>query len=332
MKNMYLIIILTLMMCFLLIPLLATKQNEYNDLATSYETSSTIEKANSHNLKFEALNEIKLYLTDEEKIVALDKDEYILGVVAAEISADSSLEAIKAQALAAYTFAYRKHIQNKESVNGYDLTNDSTIDQRYINEELRKEKWGDNFLKNEDKIKKAVESVSNQLIIYNGQPILSAYHEISAGKTETAKNVWGTDYPYLQSENSVSDLLSPEFYSEVTVTPDDFIKKISDLGVEVKGETENIIGKYNKSQSGTVLDIDLCGKKLTGAQIRKAFGLKSAAFDIVYKNSSFIFTVSGSGHGVGMSQFGANYMAQQGSDYKEIISTYYRNCEIVNIG
>ena len=160
---------------------------------------------------------------------------------------------------------------------------------------------------------------------------MAVYHAISAGKTETAKNVWGTDYPYLQSENSVCDLLSPDFYSEVNVSVDDFIKKITELGVEISGETANIIGKCNKSPSGTVLDIELCGNKITGAKIREAFELRSSAFDVVFKNNNFVFTVSGYGHGVGMSQFGANYLAKQGSDYKEIITTYYRGCEILDI-
>ena len=100
---------------------------------------------------------------------------------------------------------------------------------------------------------------------------------------------------------------------------------------EVNGDPAKYIGEYNKSEAGTVLNIVLCGKKYTGAQIRELFNLKSAAFDIAFKNDKFIFSVSGYGHGVGMSQFGANYLAQQGSDYKEIINAFYRNVEIITL-
>ena len=328
---MYLIIVLVLTMSFLLIPLLATNGSEISNAPSVNGTSLSSDKIHTDNAKLEELSQIKLYLTDEKTTLSIDKNEYILGVVAAEMSAENNIEALKAQALAAYTFAYRKHIQSSKANSEYDLTNDSTLDQSYIDEEGRKTKWGEKFTENENKIKQAIEAIDNQLIVYNGEPILAAYHAISAGKTETAKNVWGTDYPYLQSENSVCDLLSSNFYSEVSVGVDDFTKKITELGVQISGDTENIIGKCNKSPSGTVLNIELCGSKITGAKIREAFDLRSAAFDLVFKNNNFVFTVSGYGHGVGMSQFGANYMAMQGSDYKEIITTYYRGCEIVDI-
>lgn len=331
MKNMYLIIVLILTMSFLLIPLLATNGSKEGEKIIISSTSTSKDEIHTENDEFEILDEIKVYLTDSQTTLTVEKDEYILGVVAAEISAENNLEALKAQALAAYTFAYRKHIQNSKTNNEYDLTNDSTLDQRYIDEEERRVKWGEKFDDNENKLKKAVEAVKNQLIVYNGEPILAAYHAISAGKTETAKNVWGTDYPYLQSENSVGDLLCADFYSELSVSADDFTKKITELEIQVTGEMDKAIGTIKKSPSGTVLNIEVCGKKVTGAQMREAFALRSAAFDVIYKEGSFVFTVSGYGHGVGMSQFGANYMAQQGSDYKEILSAYYRGVEIVDI-
>ena len=331
MKNMYLIIVLVLTMSFLLIPLLATERQNGEEATKNDGTSLLNVNSKKDNADFESLDEIKLLLTDKEKIITIKKEEYVLGVVAAEMSAENSEEALKAQALAAYTFAYRKHLQNSKTNNNYDLTNDSTLDQKYIDEEGRKNKWGNDFSKNENKLKKVVESVSDELIIYNNEPILAVYHAISSGKTETAKNVWGTDYPYLQSENSVGDLLCAEYYSEQKVKSEEFIQKIAEIGIEVNCEADKIIGSSKKSQSGTVLEIELCGKKITGLQIREVFDLRSAAFDVIFENNTFVFTVSGYGHGVGMSQFGANYMAQQGSNYKEIISTYYRNCEIVDI-
>ena len=332
MKNMYLIIVLVLTMSFLILPLLATEKSEKDTSKASSEngTSNLEEKGDTSNLRLENLSEIKLYLCEEEKTVTLKKNEYVLGVVAAEMSIENNIEALKAQALAAYTYAYRKHLQNSES-GDYDLTNDPTLDQASLDDAGRKAKWGDKFEENQNKLKSAVDAVINQLIVHNSQPILAAYHAISAGKTETAKNVWGTDYPYLQSENSVADLLCGEFYSEVTVAKEEFLTKLTEIGATNAKEAEKIIGESKKSDSGTVLNITLCGKSFTGAQIREAFELRSAAFDLVLKENNLIFTVSGYGHGVGMSQFGANYMAQQGSDYKEIISAYYRGVQIVDV-
>lgn len=319
-----------MILSFLLIPLMAVDENKISIFNQDNRTSQPEDKS-IHKTELERLNKINLYITEEKKTIALEVKEYIVGVVAAEMSAENNVEALKAQALAAFTYAYRKHQQKGENNNEYDLTNDSKIDQRYLNSDDRKMKWGDNFEEYEKKVETAVEEVKNKLIVYNNEPILSAYHSISSGKTETAKNVWGTDYPYLQSENSVGDLLCPEFYSEVVISPDDFATKLSILGVTPETEYNKFIGETQKSESGTVLSIKLCNRNFSGAEIREAFDLKSAAFDLVLKDGNFVFSVSGYGHGVGMSQYGANYMAQQGSNYKEIISAYYRGTEIIDL-
>ena len=331
MKNMYLIIVLTLAMSFLLMPLLAVEQAEKEGADSTVGTSSIKEKENTESEDFEPLNEIKLYLKDEDKIEGIDSEEYILGVVAAEMQADYDIEAIKAQALASYTFAYFRHMQNSEQGNEYDITNDTANDQGYLDSVGRQAKWGDKYAEYEKKVKSAINSVKNRLIVYNGEPILAAYHAISCGNTERATNVWNTDYPYLQSENSIGDLLSPDFLSEVKLTTENFTAKLRELGCEVTGEPSKYISKITKSDAGYVTNIALGGKKFTGDKIRETFSLRSASFDLIFKEDTFIFTVSGYGHGVGMSQFGANYMAEQGSTYEDIISAYYRGVKIVNM-
>ena len=324
------IIVLAIIISFLLIPLIAVDEEEMI-LKFGNNSTSLLNKDENNNLNLTEFDEIQLYLGAEQKVVNLKISEYIIGVVAAEMSAENNVEALKAQALAAYTYAYRKHLQNKQTKNDYDLTDDSKLDQRYIDKEERKTKWGSNYEEFEKKINSAVEAVKNKVIVYNNEPILAVYHSVSPGKTESSKNVWGSDCPYLQSENSVGDLLCPDFYSEVVVEKEEFIKKLTDLGAVPKDDSTTFIGENNKSEAGMVLTIELCGKSFSGAEIREAFELKSAAFDVVLKNDNFVFSVSGHGHGVGMSQYGANYMAQQGSDYKEIITSYYRGCEIVDI-
>ena len=152
MKNMYLIIVLVLTMSFLIIPLFAVEKSPINSSSQGLKGTSSSENI-AEEIKLEDLSEIRLYICESEKVLTLKKQEYVLGVVAEEMSADNNIEALKAQALAAYTFAYRKHMQNKDTNTEYDLTNDPTLDQGYLDEEARKTKWGENFTANQDKIK-----------------------------------------------------------------------------------------------------------------------------------------------------------------------------------
>lgn len=328
MKNVYLIITLVLILSFLLMPLLAVEKKVDSSITSSGGTSSIEEKSNS---KLQAVENFKVYIPEEEKTITLSAEEYILGVVSAEMPALYHEEALKAQAIAAYTYAYRKYLQNLSAKAEYDVTADSTLDQGYINAEKRKAKWGESAAEYEAKIKNAVLAVKNKLIVFDNQPILAAYHAISSGNTETALNVWQTDYPYLQSQGSIGDLLAPEYLSEAQLAADAFKAKLTELGCTPSDTVTEYIGMVEKSPSGTVMKITLCGKEFTGAKIREAFGLRSAAFDIVLKENVFVFSVTGYGHGVGMSQFGADYMAKQGSTYQEIILNYYKGVKIIDL-
>ncbi len=313
MKNLYLIITLTLIMAFLLVPLMAVNNTN--------EATSSLSSTESKPITEAKAESFLVLLTGQDKPVELQTEEYLIGVLAAEMSADYNEEALKAQAVAAYTYALRKKGLNKNEA--YDITNDSEIDQSYITKAQREKKWGSKAAENEKKLKKAVESVKGEIITYNGEPILAAYHSVSSGNTESALNVWGTDYPYLKSVASGADLLAPDFLSEKTFEGDELAKILKTLDCTTPEKDENIVGKSAKSDGGTVLKFILCGKELKGSEVRKAFSLRSAAFDAVYKDGKLTFTVSGYGHLVGMSQFGANYLAEQGSGYKEILTTYY---------
>lgn len=327
MKNLYLVITLALTFSFLLMPIIAVEKDN-DEKTTPLGTSSTTVKKESD---LNAIDEFRVYISGSEKVQNVETQQYILGVVSAEMSADSSKEALKAQSIAAYTFAYRKYLQSKSSSLDYDVTDDPSLDQGYLDSEGRKKKWGDKTSENEKKILEAINEIKNMLIVYKGEPILAAYHAISPGNTESAKNVWGTDYPYLQSRSSAYDLLSPNYLSEVRSNTADFTKKMTSLGATPTGQAEKYIGKSNKTSAGIVDTITLCGKSFKGSQIRQAFNLRSSAFDISFKDNTFIFSVTGYGHGVGMSQFGANYMAQQGNTFEEIINAYYKDVEIVTL-
>lgn len=324
MKNVYLIVVLLLTLSFLLMPLLAVEKNNTLKNHTSSVGTSSTEKQ-----KKETIEGFKVYLPSSKKVVTVSNEEYLIGVVAAEMPALYHEEALKAQAIAAYTYAYRKK-QTISDDEKYHLSADSAVDQGYITKAQRKNKWGENFSEYEAKIKKAVTAVKDLIIVYNDEPILAAYHAISYGNTEDAKNIWQKEYPYLKSVSSIGDLLAPEYLSEVKVPLSEFKEKIKKLGATTDSENgAEYIGKTEKSKAGTVLKITIGDKTFTGAEIRKAFELRSSSFDLFFKDDTFTFSVVGYGHSVGMSQFGADYMAMQGSSYTEILKTYYTGVDIV---
>ena len=310
MKNSYLIILAIIMASMLFLPLAATALP-----ATQGDTTLTVAP--------QAQDAVRL--KTEAGITEIGIDEYLTGVVAAEMPAEYTEEALKAQAVAARTFLNYKKAQNAKA--DYDITADHSTDQAFLSEEQLKEKWGDAFSENLKKIKEAVKATENEMIFYEGKPIMAVYHAVSSGKTETAANVWGKDYPYLTVTDSIGDLLCPDYLSTVKVSVEDFKSKMGD-DVDLSGDAKGWLGKSESTESGTVSKITLGGKEFKGSELREKFSLKSSSFDLTFDGTSFIFTVRGYGHGVGMSQYGANYMAQQGSDYKEILNWYYDNCEI----
>ena len=262
---------------------------------------------------------------DSGTVTKMTAEEYIFGVLAAEMPALYDEEALKAQAVAAYTFALNRQTENADK--DYDITTDMGTDQSFITEEKAREKWGDKADEYCDKLKGAVKEVENFAVTYDGKPILAVYHAISSGKTEDCENVWGKAYPYLKSVASPGDSLAPDYISKAVFSADDLRDKLSKT-VELSGEPQDYFGKTERTASGTVKSIEVCGSDLSGGEIRSALSLKSSDFEVLYKDGEFVFTVYGYGHGVGMSQYGADCMAKQGSDFKEILLHYYRGCRV----
>ena len=259
----------------------------------------------------------------------MDAITYTIGVVSGEMSASYEVEALKAQAVAAYTFAcYRRSLRAGED---YDVTDSYTTDQAFLSEEAQRKKWGDNYEANLKKIREAVESVAGQMLTYEGEPILAVVHSISGGNTESAENVWGKEYPCLKPVESAGDVLSPGYLSTVTVSAEDFKKAVEELEVKVSGEPDTWLGKSELSESGTVLSIKICGTKVKGTQLRSKLSLRSANFDIKFNDGNFEFSVRGYGHGVGMSQHGAKNMAEQGYNAYQILDYFYKNFKFAKL-
>ena len=273
-------------------------------------------------------NTITVFMTESSEIMEMEMKDYIIGVVAAEVPASYETEAIKAQAIVAMTYAqYRKKHPDK-SISA-DISDDSSKHQGYMSDDDMKEKWGDAYESYRTKIEDAVDSVTGSVILYENEPIMAAYHAISGGKTESAENIWGEDIPYLQSVDSEWDIYSSRYTSEVRLTADD-VKKIMKTSEKADFDSpeEEWIEIKKTTDNGTVLEAMICGIDLTGIETRELFALRSPVFDVKYEDGEFIFTVSGYGHGVGMSQNGANCMAKEGKTAEEIIKHYYKGVTI----
>lgn len=276
----------------------------------------------------ESTEKVRVLDKTSDKITEMDVDEYIFGVVAAEMPASYCEEALKAQAVASYTYMLFR--ANERADLDYDVIADSSKDQAFITREKAREKWGDNYDRYCEKIEKAVLAVKGYVMVDdNGVPILAAYHNISSGRTESALTVWGKDYSYLQPVESVGDLTASNYLSEKSFTADELLDK---LGLpETDSSPSKWISGIKTSESGTVTEISVCGKQFTGAKLRSALGLRSAVFTVSCSDGKFNFRVQGHGHGVGMSQFGANYLARQGYTFVEILSWYYTGCKMIQI-
>lgn len=268
--------------------------------------------------KEEVKEEIKLALKDTStgEIKNIELEDYIVGVVAGEMPASFNEEALKAQAIASRTYAMYKM---KNSNGTYDLVTDKT-NQVYITEDKMKSLWQENFDYYFEKIKKAVYDTKDLIMTYNGDIILSLYFARSNGKTEDAIAVFGSNEEYLKSVESPEENLT----SEVTISKDKFCNKLN-----ISCDAINI-SNVLKSSSGRINSLNINGKTFKGTEIRTLFDLKSTDFDISI-GSEIKFVTKGYGHGVGMSQYGANKLAQNGKNYEEILKHYYQNINIEKI-
>lgn len=320
-KNAILTLTAALLILMLTVPALSVRTEEPENLSPDPAVSQDVPLVKSSY--FRVLD------TATDRVEKISEWDYVWGVVAAEMGYTYSPEALKAQTIAAYTLAVRARgiaTTNKET---YDLTNDSTKHQAFMTAAAAKSNWGKSFEENQKKIAQAMEEVWGLVLTYEDQPIFAAYHAISGGRTEAAKTVWGGDYPYLQPVESVGDLMAEQYLTTVKYTPEAFVERAKALDLNLKPEdASKFAATPERSESGMVTAYTLGGKTFTGSQMRTAFGLRSANFDLVWQEGELVFTVRGYGHGVGMSQQGAEHMAKQGSTYKEILSWYYKDCKI----
>jgi len=289
----------------------------------------TVNFENEQKAETEELSDtFRLYDPKTEKITEISREDYIFGVVAAEMPALYEKEALKAQAVAAYTYACYNREINKAAE--YDLSTDPSNSQCFITKAEAKEKWGSKADEYKEKIESVIKETNDYVIKYDGEIILAVYHAISSGKTETSANVWGKDYPYLKSVDSKWDKDSQNYTETVSFTVGEIKKKLGE-DIEWGKKAKDYFGKSVLTESGYVDEITVCGKKISGTDIRNKLDLRSACFEVKFKDDKFLITTYGYGHGVGMSQNGANELAKKGKNFKEILQHYYSGCSIESL-
>ncbi|MBQ9250428.1 MAG: stage II sporulation protein D [Oscillospiraceae bacterium] len=259
----------------------------------------------------------------------MDMQDYLTGVLAAEMPADFQPEALKAQAVAARTYALYCAAAGKHG--DADVCTDFSCCQAWQDDAALREKWGADYDAHLQKLHRAVDETAGQYLSYEGQPVFAAFHSSSAGATEDCGQVWNPR-PYLVCVPSPESAETvPGYVSELVCAPLDFRDVLLSACPEAdfSGAPEDWLGGVQRDESGRVAELTLGGHPFRGTELRSLFSLRSTAFTLEYTDGHFVFTVTGSGHGVGMSQYGANVMAAQGADYREILAHYYPGTVLV---
>ncbi|OYD08204.1 stage II sporulation protein D [Paludifilum halophilum] len=283
--------------------------------------------------------DVKVYLTEEKRVVELPLEEYIRGVVAAEMPADFHLEALKAQALAARTYIVDRLNRGdfsdmKESgADGAQVT-DTVQHQVFKTDEQLRQNWGDQYDEFSRRIDEAVRATRGKVIQYDGEPIYAAFFSTSNGRTENSEDYFAESYPYLRSVPSPWDEKSPKYKDQKKMSVKEFLGKLeeesgNELALPASGGSK-WIQVEKKTEGGRIGEIRVGDQTFTGRQIREALDLSSTDFSWNIQGDSITLTTRGYGHGVGMSQWGANLMAMEGKKAKEIVQYYYQGVKIGN--
>ena len=302
-----------------------TKKDTSVNKQISNKTSSTVSNSNvitnDTNIQKQetVVEEKKTMVTiyrSNGTVIEKEIEEYIVGVVAAEMPASFNVEALKAQSVIARTYTLRK-------INKGEVLTDTVNTQSFIDETEMKTKWGSDYSKYYNKIKSAVNATKGQYLTYNGEYIDAVYHSTSNGKTEDAVNVWGNNIPYLKSVDSSWDKSASSY---LKINSKEFHTVMNIFGIDINENTE--ISILSRNESGRVNEVKIGDSIYSGIELRNKLGLRSADFDISVENGNLTIITRGYGHGVGMSQYGANGMASAGYNYKDIIRHYYRGVKI----
>ena len=323
---------------FFIAPAICTVEpSKTQQVIAKEETSNSniIEQENNANSTNDEKKKIKLLHSQTGNIEELDLDEYLYGVVSSEMPANFEIEALKAQAVVARTYTIYQTMYNSSKHTDADICDNYACCQAWISKEERMAKWGqDEAEGNWNKIVEAVNSTTGKIVAYNGKPINAFFHANSGGMTESSLNIWGgIDYPYLKSVETAGESEYSQYSSQVKITKEELLNKMKEKypDCEIDFSQTDCIKIQEYTTSGRVKTIKIGNKEIAGTEARTILGLKSTNFSVVIEGEEIIFSVTGYGHGVGMSQTGADSMAKTGANYETIIKHFYTGVEIIEL-
>ncbi|WP_047983763.1 stage II sporulation protein D [Ornithinibacillus californiensis] len=316
------VFLLSIVFIILAVPTLIVVPFISNSEVLSQSIDRVAEPEYEETLAEDSAVEVAVMRSQTSQIENVPLETYVAGVVASEMPIEFETEALKAQSLAARTYIVNKMLYQTEEVSS-DVT-DTIQDQVYKNDAELRLKWGKNYHKHMQKITEAVLATKGQIITYNDKPIDPQFFSTSNGYTENSEDYYINEIPYLRSVPSPWDEASPYYLDQETFT---FEQVETALGIDLPANQQLAI-EVTRTESNRVNELHVAGKALSGREVREKLKLRSSDFSIKQKGNHLIFTTKGNGHGVGMSQYGANGMAQEGKTYEEIVTYYYKDVEI----
>ena len=256
--------------------------------------------------------------TQQERTLPLQ--EFLVGLAACEMPPDWPAAALCAQMVAGHSYAL--------ALGDTPLQVNSTQCLGWTDSDVLKARWGDEYERFYALLVQAAQTVGSSVLTYDGSPAAACYHSISAGHTEASQNVWETALPYLQGVPSPADLAADGYETTVEYSPEQVSAVLTSLELEPGNDPSAWFGDAVRDDAGYIIAQTVCGTAVSGTKMRRAFHLRSASFSVEYNGTSFCFTTHGYGHGVGLSQYGAKALAEQGRTWQEILLYYFPGCEI----
>lgn len=331
----YFIGFLTILFIIPVICTIVPQNNNIEEVVANEENEKLNKENNKKQYEYNKYGTIKLLHSKTNQIEEIQLDEYLYGVVSSEMPANYEAEALKAQAVVARTYTIYQIINNNGKHENAEICDDSNCCQAWISKQDRLEKWeAEEAEENWNKIVDAVDSTKGEIITYNGVPINAFFHANSGGITESSLNIWGeVDYPYLKSVETSGEEGYTQYKSEVILTKEELLNKLKtkyeDCSIDFSNQYCIQILEY--TTSGRVKTIKFGNTEIAGTEARTLLELKSTNFTFKIDGENIIFSVIGYGHGVGMSQTGADALAKEGLKYVEIIKHFYTDVEIIDV-
>lgn|SRR5690625_194900 len=320
-KNPSILLIASLMLIILMIPSLIVILFKNEETHSQEDVDKRDDVPTEKEDDDDSLS-VSIMRTESDQVEDIPLETYVRRVVASEMPAEFEMEALKAQSLAARTYIIN-YLLHDETADNPEVT-DGTEHQVYKDDEELRREWGSDYHWKMEKLVEAVEATEGEILTYEDDPITPAYFSTSNGYTENSEDYWEQEIPYLRSVKSPWDEQSPQFVDQQVFTLEDVENA---LNIQLQDET-NISLDVTRTDSERVEQLIINEHELSGRDVREKLDLQSTDFTVEQKNNHLIFTTKGFGHGVGMSQYGANGMAKEGKSYEDIVKYYYKDVEV----